>query len=74
MTDRLPVAKPAMLRAINLLCRLFSFEFPHRGSQGHVVFQGVSMPVCKLVVLGMIGVAWGVFVSAIAYWIAVSLT
>ena len=62
-----------MLRAINSLCRLFSSEFPHRGSGKHVVFQDVSMPVCKLVRIGIIGVIWGVLVSAVAYWITVSL-
>jgi hypothetical protein len=63
-----------MLRAINSLCRLFNSEFPHRGSQTHVVFQGVSMPVCKLVMLGIVGVFCGVFVSAVAYWVAVRFT
>lgn len=64
---------PSMLHAISLLCRLFSSEFPHEGSGRHVVFRSVSMPVCRLIAFCIVGVVWGVLVSAIAYWIAVSL-
>lgn len=73
MRGRLRSVMPSMLRAVRLLCRLFSSEFPHEGSRRHVALRGVSMPACRLVAICIIGVIWGMLVSAVAYWIAVSL-
>lgn len=74
MSKASSVSISAMLRAINSLCRIFNSDFPDRNSTSHVVFRGASMSVCKLIMLSAIGVIWGVFISAVAYWIAVSLT